>query len=347
MRDMKMDKSKSTIIALIALVIVCGGSFVGVKMLNNKTAVKAATDTVSVSYTTTAPSSESTFASTTSAFSSSSSVDIPSTLPIATLKSEENENKDDQDTTKSNPFTTFADSQNSSSSTTKKNEGSATTKKAETTSTTKATTAATTKSNEEKTTAAQEMIKSAAIFSDGFLSYMFDPEGDYYFTVDDPWQRNFGFNELYDVGAPFVVFYYDTMRCKFNYDNKDWLIQFWKGQYGFVFIGAEIGVYNKPESRTAEHFDCASDEDSLMMSMTFYRDGKELLTRDYAKYWWCTGFVPGKLDKFSDRSELSIKCRITMKDYKMLIGMAGALKENGMELNKDYTTSGLDMFITW
>ncbi|MCI6770433.1 MAG: DUF4474 domain-containing protein [Oscillospiraceae bacterium] len=351
---MKMDKSKSTIIALIALVIVCGGSFVGVKMLNNKTAVKAATDTVSVSYTTMPSSSVSststmpTTAAATSAFSTTASVDIPSTLPIATLKSEENNDKDEKETTKLNPFTTFGDVQNAGTTTTKRNEGSATTKKVETTSATKAsTTAATTKTNEEKTTAAKEIIKNAAVFSDGFLSYMFNPDGDYYFTVDDPWQRNFGFNELYDVGAPFVVFYYDTMRCKFNYDQKDWLIQFWKGQYGFVFIGAEIGVYNKPESRTAEHFDCASDEDSLMMSMTFYRDGKELLTRDYAKYWWCTGFVPGKLDKFSDRSELSIKCRITMKDYKMLIGMAGALKENGMELNKDYTTSGLDMFITW
>lgn len=339
MRKMKTDKSKSTIIALIALVIVCGGSFIGVRMLNNNTAVKAATDSLSVSYTTTAPSTGS--AATTSAFSSTDPITVPSTLPIATLKSDESDDEDE--TTKLNPFTTFGDAQNSaSSSTTNKSEGSATTRKPDTTTTTAAATTA-----DEKTTAAQEVIKNAAIFSDGFLSYMFDPEGDFYFTKDDPWQRNFGFNEAYDVGAPFIVFYYDTMRCKFNYDNKDWLIQFWKGQYGFVFLGAEIGVYNKPESRTVEHYDCASDEDSLMMSMTFYRKGKELLTRDYAKYWWCTGFVPGKLDQFSDRSELSIKCRITMKDYKMLIGMAGALKENGMELNKDYTTSGLDVFITW
>ena len=338
---MKTDKSKSTIIALIALVIVCGGSFVGVRMLNKNTAVKTSSDTVAVNSTTTAPSTV--FSTTTAPFSSTAPVDIPSTLPIATLKNEENDNKDE--TTKTNPFTTFGDSQNiSSSSTTNRSEGSATTKSPVTTA---PITSGTTKTEDEKTTAAKEVIKNAAIFSDGFLSYMFDPDGDYYFTKDDPWQRNFGFNEMYDVGAPFIVFYYDTMRCKFNYDHKDWLIQFWKGQYGFVFLGAEIGVYNKPETRKAEHFDCASDEDSLMMSMTFYRKGKELLTRDYARYWWCTGFVPGKLDQFSDRSELSIKCRITMKDYKMLIGMAGALKENGMELNKDYTTSGLDVFITW
>ena len=339
---MKIDKSKSTILALIALVIVCGGSFLGVRMLNKNTAVKTSSDTgtvnmtTTVSQTTTAPSTTSgTTASTTYPF------DIPSTLPVATLKSDESgETKNDSGTTGVNPFTTFGDVQNVTSS------ASQTTTKSEQSSST-TTTKSASQSGSDKTTAAQEVIKNAAVFSDGFLSYMFNPDGNYYFTKDDPWQRNFGFNELYDVGAPFIVFYYDTMRCKFTYDNKDWLIQLWKGQYGFVFLGAEIGVYNKPTSRTTEHYDCASDEDALMMSMTFYRKGKELLTRDYAKYWWCTGFVPGKLDKFSDRSELSIKCRITMKDYKMLIGMAGALKENGMELNKDYTTSGLDVFITW
>ena len=341
---MRMDKSKSTILALIALVIVCGGSFVGVRMLNNNTAVKTSSDVATVNYTTTAPASET--GTTAVTFPTTDSIDMPSTLPVATLKSDEDGTKNEDGTTKLNPFTTFGDVQNEASATTKRDESSATTKKPTDalTSTTKNNSSQTT---EEKTTAAQEVIKSAAIFSDGFLSYMFNPDGDYYFTKDVPWQRNFGFNELYDMGAPFIVFYYDTMRCKFTYDEKDWLIQFWKGQYGFVFLGTEIGVYNKPVSRTAEHYDCASDEDSLMMSMTFYRKGKELLTREYARYWWCTGFVPGKLDKFSDRSELSIKCRITMKDYKMLISMAAALKENGMELNRDYTTSGLDMFITW
>ena len=137
------------------------------------------------------------------------------------------------------------------------------------------------------------------------------------------------------------------MRCKFNYANKDWLIQFWKGQYGFVFVGAEIGVYNKPTSRKVEHYDCASDEDALKMSMTCYRKGKEIFSRQYSTYWWCTGFVPGKLDKFSDRSELKVQARITLKDARMLLSFCGALEENGLKLNKNYTTDGLDVFVTW
>ena len=93
-----------------------------------------------------------------------------------------------------------------------------------------------------------ETIERAAVFSDGFLGYQYNKAGNYYFTTTDPWQRNFGFNILYDMGAPFVNFYYDTIRCKFRYENKDWLIQFWKGQYGLVFYGCEVGVYTRRQS---------------------------------------------------------------------------------------------------
>lgn len=187
----------------------------------------------------------------------------------------------------------------------------------------------------------------AALFDQGFLSYQFNPDGNFYYTNEDPWQRALGYTELYDIGAPFVAIYFDTIRCKFRYADKDWMVQFWKGQYGYVFLGAEIGVYNKPVSRTSEFYDCATDEEALYMSMTCYRDGKEIFTRDYGKYWWCTGFVPGKLDNFSDRSELMVKCRITMKDYKMLLAFTGALKENGFIVDEDFKTSGLDVFFTW
>lgn len=194
---------------------------------------------------------------------------------------------------------------------------------------------------------AQTNIDNAALFDKGFMSYKFSPDGNYYYTNEDPWQRTLGYTEFYDIGAPFVAIYFDTIRCKFRYADKDWMIQFWKGQYGYVFIGAEIGVYYKPMDRSAEFYDCVTDEDSLYMSMTCYRDGNEIFSRDYSKYWWCTGFVPGKLDNFSDRSELTVKCRITMKDYKMLLAFTGALKENGFLLDEDFRTSGLDVFFTW
>lgn len=318
-----MTKSKTTVIALVALIVVCAGSFLGVRALNKNTKVQQPVTIITQATTTTVPT-------TTEPTTAPTTTTQPSTLPTNALAV-----TDKAGESTSNLFTTFA--QSTTAPTTTK---PATTKPA--------TTAVipTTKELTGKETP-EELINSAAVFSKGFLGYKYDPEENVYYTNKDPWQRNFGFNELYDVGASFIVFYYDTMRCKFNYANKDWLIQFWKGQYGFVFVGAEIGVYNKPTSRKVEHYDCASDEDSLKMSMTCYRKGKEIFSRQYATYWWCTGFVPGKLDKFSDRSELKVQARITLKDARMLLSFCGALEENGLKLNKNYTTDGLDVFVTW
>lgn len=191
--------------------------------------------------------------------------------------------------------------------------------------------------------------ENGAIFDDGLGGYQYDPEGNFYYTSSDPWQRYGGYNELYDLGAPFVGIFMDTMRLKFEYGGKDWLIQFWKGQYGYLFVGHEIGVYTKPKDREYEHYDALTenDENALYMSMTGYRNGEELYSREYGRYWWCTGFVPGRLDSMADRSELSLSCRITAKDYAMLLAICGALKENGYELGENFTTQGLDIYITW
>ncbi len=318
-----MTKSKTTVIALVALIVVCAGSFLGVRALNKNTKVQQPVTIITQATTTTVPT-------TTEPTTAPTTTTQPSTLPTNALAV-----TDKAGESTSNLFTTFAQSTTAPT----------TTKPA----TTKPSTTAAIPTTKELTgnETPEELINSAAVFSKGFLGYKYDPEENVYYTNKDPWQRNFGFNELYDVGASFIVFYYDTMRCKFNYANKDWLIQFWKGQYGFVFVGAEIGVYNKPTSRKVEHYDCASDEDSLKMSMTCYRKGKEIFSRQYATYWWCTGFVPGKLDKFSDRSELKVQARITLKDARMLLSFCGALEENGLKLNKNYTTDGLDVFVTW
>ena len=193
-------------------------------------------------------------------------------------------------------------------------------------------------------------ISEAAQQDGGFLGYLYDENGNFYYTNRDPWQRYFGFNAAYDFGAQFVFMFFDTARIKFNYNNMDWMVEFWKGQYGGVFIGAEIGVYYKPMDRTIEHYDAVPDKDALAMEMTFYRKGEAKLTRDYGRYWWCTGFVPGRLDKYSDRSELQIGARITMKDKAMLKAFVNGLetcKEYNFVEGDSYYVDGLDVFINW
>lgn len=193
-------------------------------------------------------------------------------------------------------------------------------------------------------------INQAAQENDGFMGYLYNEAGNYYYTDKDPWQRVFGFNAAYDFGAQFVFMFFDTARIKYEYNNMDYMVEFWKGQYGGVFIGAEIGVYYKPKDRDIEHYDCVSDDDALYMEMTLYRNGEELLSREYTRYWWCTGFVPGKLKKYSDRSELNLKSRITMENKAMLRAFVGGLKtckEFSFVEGRNYRVDGLDVFISW
>lgn len=314
---MNFQMNKKTIIALAVLVVVCCGSILGVKMMTDSiepqttipTVIQTLPTVTTTAPTTTAPTTESTTAPTTT--EAPTTTTAPTTTAPTTVITTQPTLQNNTTTTSSLVIPSMQIPTTNANST------------------------------------PQSIIDNAVIFDKGFMSYKFNPTGNFYYTNDDPWQRALGFTEAYDIAAPFVSMYLDTIRCKFRYDNKDWMIQFWKGQYGYVFIGAEIGVYYKPTSRTTEFYDCVPDKDALYMSMTMYRDGVETFTRDYGLYWWCTGFVPGKLDNFSDRSELTVKCRITMKDYKMLMAFTGSLKENGFVSGDDFTTSGLDVFFTW
>ena len=327
---MKSDKPKTAIISVAILVGVCAGSFFAVRSLNTRMDTPT-TVYVPTSVTTTVQPTQATEQVSDALVTQTT---LPTTLPGTTV--------DSLVTTFENVTLPSAQTTVSEASTAPTSTLPTSTEQASTLPT--ANVSVTGPVTEEQ---AQEVIKSAAVFSDGFLGYKFDTKGQYYYTSDDPWQRNFGFNILYDIGAPFVNFYYDTIRCKFSSGGKDWMIQFWKGQYGLVFVGGEIGVYNKPAGRTPEHYDCASDEDSLYMSMTLFRKGEEKFTRNYAKYWWCTGFIPGTLDSFSDRSELTLQCRITMKDKDMRKGFCNALAKNGYVEGEDFSVSGLDVYFSW
>lgn len=200
-----------------------------------------------------------------------------------------------------------------------------------------------------KSEAKPESIYSAEMEKSGILGYLFDPNEGCFYTSADPWQRVVGYNEIFDIMGPFTFIDFDTVRCRFDYKDKNWMIQLWKGQYGLVFYGAEVGVYTKPKDRELMHYDCASDSEMLKMSMTFIEKEKffgkvtweEKFTRPYGYYWWCTGFLPG--NKYGKFDELKLDMRITMKDYEMLSGFTGALKENGIS----YTVRGLDVYFIY
>lgn len=192
-------------------------------------------------------------------------------------------------------------------------------------------------------------------------SYKFDPDGNFYYTDDkDCWQKNFGFNEGYDSMAPLGMMNYDTVRTKFVYDGQEWLIQLWKGQYGYAFVGGEVGVYTRPIGSSGTHYNCASEEDWLNMEMAFmwdeHKDGnyRTIFNRDYTKYWWCTGFVVG-FETGNDRSQFRLVHHITFKDEAMANAFCEAFEANGFrrvdKLNKNepdtFVQVGPDVAFVW
>lgn len=186
------------------------------------------------------------------------------------------------------------------------------------------------------------------------LSYQYSYIDDYYYTNDkDCWQDNFGFGKCYDLVAPYVLMEYDYARVFFTYEGKDWMIQLWKGQYGLLFFGGEIGVYNKEhtgkEDTVFTMYGCPGKEDWLKMEMTLYHDeggGNYVrqFTREYGDYWWCTGFKDGHLRQQEPADELRMTGRITMKDGEMTRLFTQGLIDCGFEQSESLDTMQLDQF---
>lgn len=114
-------------------------------------------------------------------------------------------------------------------------------------------------------------------------------------TGRNPWQREMGYCEQYDKAAPAMNIIVDCQPVYFRYGGKNWLMEFWKGQYGCT-TGAEIGLYYNEEKavRPPEKlfYTCAGDRESLQMYFSLWRDEECILERS-ERHWWLTGFLPG------------------------------------------------------
>ncbi len=187
------------------------------------------------------------------------------------------------------------------------------------------------------------------------LSYQYSYVDDYYYTNDkDAWQYHFGFGKIYDFVSPYILLEYDYIRIFFTYENKDWMIQMWKGQYGMVFFGGEIGVYNREHKEEGygewAMYACAPEEDWLAMEMTLYWQEEingeyvRQFTREYDKYWWCTGFKNGHIRVEEPADELRLEARITFKDETMRELFTQGLEECGFVKRESKGEVGLDEF---
>lgn len=173
----------------------------------------------------------------------------------------------------------------------------------------------------------------------GLLGFSYDAADGAFYASLNAWQRSFGYTYIYDYAAPFGVIWYDTSRIFFDYDGKEWMIQLWKGQYGWVLIGCEIGLYYRDfedkntlvDDKGRKYYKCADDDMLIKMSLSLYRDNKLLFSRHEQYSWWLTGFVPGVLDNwgftYDSPQALTVDTKLIFKDEEMMDAFIEGLKK--------------------
>ncbi len=135
-------------------------------------------------------------------------------------------------------------------------------------------------------------------------------------------QRTCGYCRGYDEAAVGISSVIDSEPIYFYYDNYEWLLELWKGQYG-IETGCEIGLYYREadkeetalEKLTGKLYECVPDERRIDMSFSLKKDGEELFERDLTTHWWLTGFEWGV---FSQPEQLivSVELRFTTAEMK-------------------------------
>ena len=131
--------------------------------------------------------------------------------------------------------------------------------------------------------------------------FVYDEKKGIYYSPIAVWQRKFGYADIYDV-----VFdrFCDTEYEKFifEYQEKEWRIEFWKGRYWNMGTGAEIGIYYKEIGDDSDFYAAVNDDDFMKMSFSLYQNDpyKYLFTRGPEEHWWLNGFKPDENVKAAD-----------------------------------------------
>lgn len=159
------------------------------------------------------------------------------------------------------------------------------------------------------------------------------------------WERSLGYNGLFDTLAPAAGIFFDTKRFRFEHDGIDWMVQIWKGNYFIGFPGAEIGVYNKPVDRVAEHYDAALDNQMPSLSMRLLNKDGVLFEMDERKHWWMSGVTLN--GAFAPRGELALEGSILFESQDMMAAFLEAFDEQADTGSLKRETDGLRVRFVW
>ena len=159
------------------------------------------------------------------------------------------------------------------------------------------------------------------------------------FGTVDSWQRNLGFDLLYDVlGDISCITNIQTLRFKFDYADKEWLIQLWKGNYAMVSNGMELGLYNRPQGSVGTHYDAVSDEEMMPLAAKLYHGDELLIEKSFEEHWWLSAYKMSEVLYLPNT--LTMEFSITFPNEEMLQCFAASVDgHTGSDVT--YTVDGL------
>lgn len=161
------------------------------------------------------------------------------------------------------------------------------------------------------------------------FGFCYIPEQDIITSTLDAWQREYGYGAVFDRTAHHFNMVFDCEPIYFTYQNRTWLIEFWKGQYG-INVGSEVGVYYadtilSPDEFAQTIFHSVPDEKLLTLRMElFYRDMRLFSIR--RPHWWLTGFYMGT---YCEPEDLTIRASVTCTDNCMVQSFVEGLIQAG------------------
>ena len=165
------------------------------------------------------------------------------------------------------------------------------------------------------------------------FGYTYIPSLDIFSSQIDAWQRSFGYTALYDKTAHRFHMVFDCLPVHFDYNNKTWLIEFWKGQYG-INTGAEAGIYYSDHILEESEYDTTlfesvSNPDMPVFSFQLFRHGIQIaeLSR---QHWWLTAFLLGC---FSQSADLHMRIGVTFRNHTMRDAFVKGLIRTGYAQN--------------
>ena len=165
------------------------------------------------------------------------------------------------------------------------------------------------------------------------FGYYYHCQRGFFSSTINAWQKTAGYTWLYDYMAPRLQMVIDALPIYFDYRDKTWLIEFWKGQYG-INMGAEIGIYHADRLLTeAEYktalFHAANDDEMLPCTLRLCDKGMDCVHLS-EKHWWLTAFLPGR---FANPSDLSLTAAVCFPDEEMFDAFYAGLCKAGYNFN--------------